>query len=72
MSTFLSILPIIIALVLYFTGIPIAYALFAAALTYFGFIDTTTVPYLLMQKFVTATSRSRSSQSRFSSCAARS
>ena len=34
MSTFLSILPIIIALVLYFTGIPIAYALFAAALTY--------------------------------------
>lgn len=33
MSTFLSILPIIIALVLYFTGIPIAYALFAAALT---------------------------------------
>ena len=27
MSTFLSILPIIIALVLYFTGIPIAYAL---------------------------------------------
>ena len=55
MSTFLSILPIIIALVLYFTGIPIAYALFAAALTYFGFIDTATVPYLLMQKFVTAT-----------------
>ena len=55
MSTFLSILPIIIALVLYFTGIPIAYALFAAALTYFGFIDTTTVPYLLMQKFITST-----------------
>ena len=55
MSTFLSILPIIIALVLYFTGIPIAYALFAAALTYFGFINTTTVPYLLMQKFITST-----------------
>lgn len=77
MSTFLSILPIIIALVLYFTGIPIAYALFAAALTYFGFIDTTTVPYLLMQKFITSTqsfprSRSRSLRSRFSSCAARS
>ena len=32
---------------LYFTGIPIAYALFAAALTYFGFIDTTTMPYQL-------------------------
>ena len=55
MSTFLSILPIIIALVLYFTGLPIAYALFAAALTYFGFIDTTTVPCLLMQKFITST-----------------
>ena len=72
MSTFLSILPIIIALVLYFTGIPIAYALFAAALTYFGFIDTTTVPCLLMQKFITSTQSSRSSRSRFSSCAARS
>ena len=72
MSTFLSILPIIIALVLYFTGIPIAYALFAAALTYFGFIDTTTMPYLLMQKFVRPRSRSRSLRSRFSSCAGRS
>ena len=48
MSTFLSILPIIIALVLYFTGIPIAYALFAAALTYFGFIDTKSISRALM------------------------
>lgn len=72
MSTFLSILPIIIALVLYFTGIPIAYALFAAALTYFGFIDTTTVPYLLMQKFITSTQSFPFLAIPFSSCAARS
>ena len=44
MSTFLSILPIIIALVLYFTGIPIAYALFAAALTYFCLLYTSPSP----------------------------
>lgn len=48
-------LPIIIALVMYFTGIPIAYALMFGTLVFFGFIDTTSVPYLLMQKFITST-----------------
>ncbi len=48
-------LPIIIALVLYFTGIPIAYALIAGTLFYFGFVDTTSHAYLLLQKFITAT-----------------
>ena len=48
-------LPIIIALVLYFTGIPIAYALMAGTLYYFGFIDTTSKTYLLLQKFITST-----------------
>ena len=48
-------LPIIIALVLYFTGIPIAYALMAGTLYYFGFVDTTSHAYLLMQRFITAT-----------------
>lgn len=48
-------LPIIIALVLYFTGIPIAYALMAGTLTFFGFIDTTSAPHLLLQKFITST-----------------
>ena len=48
-------LPIIIALVLYFTGIPIAYALMAGTLYYFGFVDTTSKTYLLLQKFITAT-----------------
>ena len=48
-------LPIIIALLLYFTGIPIAYALFAGTLVFFGFIDTTSSPHLLLQKFITST-----------------
>ncbi len=48
-------LPIIIALLLYFTGIPIAYALFAGTLFYFGVLDTTSSPYMLMSKFITST-----------------
>ena len=48
-------LPIIIALILYFTGIPIAYALTAGTLYYFGFVDTTSKVYLLLQKFITST-----------------
>lgn len=48
-------LPIILALLLYFTGIPIAYALFAGTLFYFGVLDTTSLPYLLLQKFITST-----------------
>lgn len=52
MTTFL---PIIIALVLYFTGIPIAYALLAGTLYFFGFVDTTSHAYLLLQRFITAT-----------------
>ena len=55
MTGFIIYLPIIIALALYFTGIPIAYALMTATLTFFTFIDTTSRPYLLMQKFITST-----------------
>ena len=55
MSGFMIFLPIVIALVLYFTGIPIAYALMTATLSFFTFIDTTSHPYLLMQKFITST-----------------
>lgn len=47
-------LPIIIALVLYFTGIPISYALLGGTLFYFGFVDTTSHAYLLLQKFITS------------------
>lgn len=48
-------LPIVIVFLLYFSGIPIAFALFASTLFYFGVLDTTTIPSLLMQKFITST-----------------
>ena len=48
--------PIIIVMVLYFTSIPIAFALLAAALSYFTFGDVGTPPDLILQKFITSTS----------------
>ena len=51
MTTF----PIIIVMVLYFTSIPIAFALLAAALAYFTFGDVGTPPDLILQKFITST-----------------
>lgn len=51
MSTF----PVIIVMVLYFTSIPIAFALLAAALAYFTFGDVGTPPDLILQKFITST-----------------
>lgn len=50
----LAFLPIIIVLVLYFTGIPIAYALFASILVYFGFIDNSSPMDLILQRFITS------------------
>ena len=48
-------IPILIVFLLYFSSIPIAYALFAAALTYFTFINTGSPPDLILQKFITGT-----------------
>lgn len=48
-------LPVIIVFVLYFSGIPIAFALFGSTLVYFGFIDNSSPVSLLLQKFVTST-----------------
>ncbi len=50
------IFPIIIVMLLYFTGLPIAFALFAAAIAYFTFGDVGTPPDLILQKFITSTS----------------
>ncbi len=50
MSTF----PVIIVMLLYFTSIPIAFALLAAALAYFTFADVGTPPDLILQKFITS------------------
>ncbi len=49
-------LPIVIVFLLYFSSIPIAFALFAAALAYFAFINVGMPPDLILQKFVSATS----------------
>lgn len=48
-------IPVIIVFILYFSGIPIAFALFGATITYFGFIEHSTPVSLLLQKFVTST-----------------
>ena len=52
----MSIFPIIVVMLLYFSSIPIAFALLAATLTYFTFSDVGTPPDLILQKFITAAS----------------
>jgi tripartite ATP-independent transporter DctM subunit len=52
----MSIFPVIIVMVLYFTSIPIAFALLASALAYFTFGDVGTPPDLILQKFITSAS----------------
>mgnify|MGYP001163282592 FL=1 len=48
-------LPIILVFLLYFSSIPIAFALFAAALVYFTFINVGMPPDLILQKFISST-----------------
>ena len=48
-------LPIILVFILYFSSIPIAYALFGSSLFYFAVIDTSSPVDLILQKFVTST-----------------
>lgn len=48
-------LPIILVFLLYFSGIPIAFALLGSSVFYFGVIDNSSPTYLLLQKFVTST-----------------
>jgi len=52
----MSVFPIIIVMVLYFSSIPIAFALLAATLAYFTFGDVGTPPDLILQKFITSAS----------------
>lgn len=47
-------LPILLVFVLYFLGIPIAYALFGSAIFYFTFFDAGMPPDLVLQKFITS------------------
>lgn len=50
------IFPIILVMILYFSSIPIAFALLAATLAYFTFGDVGTPPDLILQKFITSAS----------------
>ncbi len=52
----MTLLPVFVVFVLYFSSIPIAFALFASALTYFTFINAGSPVDLLLQKFVSSTS----------------
>lgn len=51
----LAYVPVIIVFILYFSGIPIAFALFGSSVYYFTFIDNTSPTQLILQKFVTST-----------------
>lgn len=51
----ISFLPIILVFILYFSSIPIAYALFGSSLFYFAVIDTSSPVDLILQRFVTST-----------------
>lgn len=51
----MSFLPVLIVFLLYFTGIPIAYALFGSSLYYFSVINTASPPDLILQRFITST-----------------
>ncbi|MBT8115477.1 MAG: TRAP transporter large permease subunit, partial [Arenicella sp.] len=47
-------LPILLVFLLYFSGIPIAYALFGASIFYFTFFDAGMPADLVLQKFITS------------------
>lgn len=48
--------PIIIVLLLYFTGLPIAFAMLSSSLAYFTFANTGAPVELVLQKFISSTS----------------
>lgn len=50
----LALAPVFLVFLLYFSGIPIAFALFAACMVYFGLINTSSPVDLIFQKFVTS------------------
>ncbi|NBH70539.1 TRAP transporter large permease [Clostridiaceae bacterium] len=51
----MAFLPVLVVFILYFSGIPIAFALFAATLLYFGVLNTGSPTDLILQKFITST-----------------
>ena len=53
--TFIDLVPIFLVFILYFMGMPIVYSLFGATFFYFLFIDTTSQPWLILQKVMNYT-----------------
>ena len=53
--TFVQILPIIMVFVFYFLGMPIVYSLFGSTVFYFLFLDTSSQPWLILQKVMNST-----------------
>lgn len=53
--TFIELIPIFLVFILYFMGMPIVYSLFGATFFYFLVIDTTSKPWLILQKVMNAT-----------------
>lgn len=52
---FVDIIPILMVFFFYFMGMPIVYALFGSTFFYFLFIDTTSLPWLILQKVMNST-----------------
>ena len=52
---FIDIIPIIMVFVFYFMGMPIVYSLLGSTFFYFLFIDTTSLPWLILQKVMNST-----------------
>ncbi len=52
---FIDLIPVFMVLVLYFMGMPIVYSLFGSTFFYFLFIDTTSLPWLILQKVYNST-----------------
>ena len=53
--TFIEILPIILVFVFYFLGMPIVYSLFGSTFFYFLFLDSSSQPWLILQKVMNST-----------------
>ena len=51
----IDLVPVLLVFALYFAGLPIVYSLFGASFFYFLFIDTTTMPYMVMMKVMNST-----------------
>lgn len=53
-SGFAGFVPVILVFVLYFSGMPVAFALFSSSLLYFSVINNGSPVYLIFQKFITS------------------